>query len=86
VLLAQIGTPAYLTYDNKRLVVPPNAEEDRQRIHQELGQTYLVRQAHVSGAVTVIYRLLKTKEKVLAKLTVDDLYDIAKCGITYESE
>jgi hypothetical protein len=40
----------------------------------------------MSGAITVMYPLLKTKEKVLAKLTANDLYAVANHGIIYELE
>jgi hypothetical protein len=86
VLLAQIGSPAQLTYYNRRIVIPPHTGEEQCCVHQALGETYLVRQAHSSGAVTVMYRLLNTKEKVLARLTVDALHEIAKHGIEYDME
>jgi hypothetical protein len=86
VLLALIGSPARLTYDNKRIVVPQRAEDGQRCVHHASGEIYLVRHAHSSGAVTVMFQLYHTKEKVLARLTVDALHEIAKHGIEYDME
>lgn len=45
-----------------------------------------MRQAYLSGAVTVMYRLLNGQGKVLARLAVDELHEIAKHGIKYDTK
>ena len=85
-LHALIGSPARLIYDNKRIVVPQRAKEGQRCVHYASGEIYLVRQAHSSGAVTVMFRLYHIKEKVLTRLAVDALHEIAKHGIEYDIE
>jgi hypothetical protein len=85
VFLAQIGTPARVTYDDRKMVVPPDTKQGPLRVHRAFGETYLVRQDYQTGAVTVMFRLLTTK-KIVARLTVNELCNITDMGIKYQLE